>query len=61
MLGFSNQQIAQVLENCDKIFTLDDVISNIEIWHIQHGCKIMESISSVFGDCATENSMVEKC
>ena len=59
MLGFSNQQIAQVLENCDKIFTLDDVISNIEIWHIQHGCKIMESISSVFGDCATKNSMVE--
>ena len=62
MLGFSYQQIIkQVLENCDKIFTLDDVISNIiEIWHIQHDCKkIMESISSVFGDCATENFMVE--
>ena len=59
MLGFSYQQIEQVLENCDTIFTLDDVISNIEIWHIQHGCKIMESISSVFGNCGTEHFMVK--
>ena len=59
MLGFSNQQIYQVLENCSKIFTLEDVISNVEIWHKQHALKIMESISSIFGDCATETTMSE--
>ena len=59
MLGFSNQQIYQVLENLSKIFTLEDVISNVEIWHKQYALKIMESISSIFGDCATETTMSE--
>ena len=59
MLGFSNQQIYQVLENCSKIFTLEDVISNVEIWHKQHALKIMASISSIFVDCGTEITMSE--
>lgn len=52
MLGFSDQQISQVVDSCHKIFFLEDVMSNVEIWHIQHAVKIIDTISSIFGDCA---------
>ena len=61
MLGFSDQQITQVLENCDKIFTLEDVMSYVEVWHEHHAYKIMEIISSVFADCEpTEHGTLDK-
>ena len=32
LLGFSELQITQVLENCDKLISLDDVMKYLEIW-----------------------------
>ena len=41
VLGFSELQINQVTNNCDKLFTIDDVLNYIEIWDMKHAHKIM--------------------
>ena len=35
-LEFGGFQIEQVLRNCHKLFTLEDVVANLEIWRTQH-------------------------
>ena len=48
LLGFSELQISQVLDNIDKLFTIDDVCSSVEIWHLKHAHKILEILSRVW-------------
>lgn len=51
ILGFSEQQISQVLDNCEKIFSLEDVCNYVEIWDMQHAHEILNIVSQTFGDC----------
>ena len=53
MLGFSTKQISQVLEHCHEIFSLEDITRLVEIWHIKHAVRIVNTISQIFGDCCT--------
>ena len=50
MLGFSEHQISQVLENVASIFTLSDIYKSVEVWDERHAQKILSVISSVFED-----------
>ena len=50
LVGFSDLQINQVLENCHKLFSITEICSNIEIWHMEHAHKILNIINEVFGD-----------
>jgi len=36
MLGFSECQISQVLENVASIFTLSDIYKSVEVWDEHH-------------------------
>ena len=60
MLGFSDLQMSQVIDNCSTVFSLEDILSKVEIWHIKHGIKIREIIRSIFGDCSAENATITK-
>ena len=53
MLGFSEHQITQVLDNLDVIFSLSDVYGFVEIWDMCHAREILKVISKVFNDVAT--------
>ena len=50
MLGFSEHQITQVLNNLHQIFTMSDVYNAVEIWDKTHAEKILSAINSLFGD-----------
>lgn len=50
LLGFSEHQISQVIDNLDKIFSFDDVLAYVEIWDKKHAFKILEIVSQVYGD-----------
>ena len=50
LLGFSELQTTQVLDNCENIFTVENVLDKVEIWDLKHAHKIIEFISQVFGD-----------
>ncbi len=50
LIGFSDFQIAQVLEHCCKLFTIEDICNMVEIWDIKHAYKIHAIINDVFGD-----------
>lgn len=49
-LEFGGMQISQVLNTCHKLFTIDDVIENVEIWRKSHALGILETIKHVFND-----------
>lgn len=42
--------IAQVLENCHKIFDVQDVFRYVEVWRKEHAVTILNIISQCFGD-----------
>lgn len=48
LIGFSDVQISQVVDNCNKLFTMDDVYKRIEIWHSRHAKMILTFVKSVF-------------
>ena len=51
LIGFSDQQISQVLENCEKLFCIDDILTYVEIWDNKHAHNILIMIGETFGDC----------
>lgn len=64
LIGFSELQIDQVKKNCDKLFTIDDVLHYVEIWDIKHAHNILRMVSQTFGDVsheyATNNIQLEQ-
>ena len=50
LIGFSDNQISQVMGNCDKIHRVADVKAYVEIWKEIHAHTIMGIISEVFED-----------
>ena len=61
LLGFSEVQIAQVLDNCENIFTLLDVLDKVEIWDLKHAHKIIAFISQVYGDIGEIEDCMFEC
>ena len=49
---FTPLHIKQVLDNCDKIKTVQDVEKFIEVWRKEHSRAILGAIHQVFGDVA---------
>ena len=50
LMQFGEHQIKQVLENCNKIFTLEDVMHHVDIWNKQHSISILWIIKDLFKD-----------
>ena len=59
MLGFTDHQITQVLDNLDVIFSLPDVYGFVGIWDMCHAREILKVISNVFNDVATGKQVSE--
>ena len=54
MLGFSEHQISQVLENVASLFNLSDIYKSVEVWDQRHAQKILSVLSSVFKDISCD-------
>ena len=50
LMQFGEYQIKQVLENCDKIFTLENVMLSVEIWNKKHAVSVFKIIKDLFQD-----------
>jgi ATP-dependent DNA helicase RecQ len=60
LLEFGSIQILGILKNCEKIFTISDVLQYAEVWREHHACGILSAISDVFGDIANIPVLVEE-
>ena len=49
-MQFGKYQIEQVIEHCDKIFTLENVMDYVEIWNKEYAVNIFKIIKDVFCD-----------
>jgi len=54
MLGFSQHQTTQVLDNVHRIFSLADVYKFVEIWDKRHAQKILLILNNAFADVDVE-------
>ena len=54
LLEFGDLQIQQVLKSC--LFTLDDIIGNVEIWRVIHANNILVALSETFKDIDIDTS-----
>ena len=52
---FGHYQIAQVLQNCDHLFTIVDIVDCVEIWRNVHANNIFNAMSEVFDDMDVSN------
>ena len=50
LVGFSDVQINQALENAHQIFNLSDVKKHVEIWKGKHAMEILEIFHRIFSD-----------
>ena len=48
--GFGNCQVAQVIENATKIFSLSNVYQYVDIWHSDVAVEILFVLNVVFGE-----------
>lgn len=56
-LEFGWLQIQQVLKTCDRLFTVEDVLENVEIWRRHHAIAIIDAVAQVFGDITVTHEM----
>ena len=59
LIGFSDHQICQVLENCHKIFSISDIKVYVEIWKERHAHAIMDIFAEVFKDINQDTAQVD--
>ena len=50
-LGFSDQLIDDVTENCDKLYTLEDVMKFVPVFSARRAIMILEIVKEIFYDC----------
>ena len=49
-------QIIQIIQTCHKLFTVEDVLKNVEIWRKTHAVAVLDAVA-VFGDITIEHEM----
>lgn len=50
LLEFNGFHIDQVVESCDKFFSVEDINASVEIWRHQYARGVLKVLSDVFGD-----------
>ena len=50
LLEFNTFHINQVIESCQNLFTVENVLRSVEIWRHHHAGQVLKVISEVFGD-----------
>ena len=64
LLEFNNFHIKQVLKECHKLFSVSDIVREVEIWRHMYAIEILKIINSVFNDINVEeliNINVSEC
>ena len=57
-LEFGEVQIKQVLEHCDKILTISDIMKYVEIWREVYANNILLALYEVFNDFVCTSSEI---
>ena len=50
LCGFGNTQITQIIDNCNKLFTIGDIYKFVDIWDPSIANEVLMILGHVFGD-----------
>lgn len=53
-IRFGEHQINEVLEHCHLLFTTEDILKHVQIWHKKYATMVLSIINDVFGDVNQE-------
>ena len=48
--GFSRELCKEIVENCSKIFTVEDLMTSFPVFSTLHAVKILEVFQEIFND-----------
>lgn len=48
--GFSNELVEDIINNCHRLFTVNDVFECLPVYSLDHCLKILEIIQEIYGD-----------
>ena len=54
LLEFNSYHINQGIDNCHKLFSIGDNMSNVEIWRLEYTVAILRQVSDAFKDVNAE-------
>lgn len=57
--GFSGELVNSIVENCHKLFTIDDINSYLPVFSLSHTLKIFEVLQEIFDDISAIDTISE--
>ena len=57
-MSFWNLAGFKLSKFCHKLFTLEDVITNVEIWRTQHAVGVLSAIAQIFSDVNVDTGLL---
>lgn len=59
VLEFNRFHIQQVVDNCQYLFTVKDIMGYVEIWRVKYAFEVLRVLNLVFRDIDTDTEMKE--
>eukprot|EP00112_Aurelia_sp_Birch-Aquarium-sp1_P021168 Seg5623.1 transcript_id=Seg5623.1/GoldUCD/mRNA.D3Y31 product="putative ATP-dependent RNA helicase R290" protein_id=Seg5623.1/GoldUCD/D3Y31 len=50
MMEFTDFHVKQIMQCCDQLFSIEDVLCKVETWRMKHAVKILHILDNVFDD-----------
>jgi hypothetical protein len=57
--GFSGELVNSIVENCHKLFTIDNINTYLPVFSLSHTLKILEVLHEIFGDISAIDTILE--
>jgi len=61
LMEFKSFHINQVLQHCNVLFTINDILHKVEIWRMQYAIGIQQTLQTVFDDMFLDNLQNNEC
>lgn len=56
LMQFGKSQIQEIMENCNVLFTVGDIMEHVNIWQHKHAISVLKIFHDLFGDTSSRSS-----
>ena len=53
LMQFGKSQIQEIMENCNVLFTVGDIMEHVNIWQHKHAMSVLKIFHDLFGDTSS--------
>jgi len=60
LLEFNRFHIQQVVDNCQHLFTIKDIVRSVELWRLKYAFQVLIVLANAFGDVDLDIEMQQE-